>query len=133
MAQSRYGMQVELVLPYEEAVERTKAALRAEGFGVLTEIDVRRTLGEKLGAEFEPYLILGACNPPLAQRALEAEHDVGLLLPCNVIVHQHGDRAVVAAADPEAMLGVVGNPAVGAVAREAKARLARALAALTTA
>ena len=125
-----YGLQTVVTLPFEEAVQRTKDALKGEGFGVLTEIDVQKTLKDKLGVAFEPYIILGACNPPLAHRSLQAEHDLGLLLPCNVIVHQHGDEAVVAAADPRAMLGIVGNEAVQSIAEEARARLERALSSL---
>ncbi len=125
-----YGLQTAVKLPFEEAVQRTKDALKEQGFGILTEIDVQRTLKEKLGVEFEPYIILGACNPPLAHRSLQAEHDLGLLLPCNVIVHQHGDEAIVAAADPRAMLGIVANKAVQAVAEEARARLEQSLSSL---
>jgi uncharacterized protein (DUF302 family) len=129
---SSYGFGAHLDLPYETAIARVKDALKAEGFGVLTEIDVRRTLQEKLGVEMAPYVILGACNPPLAHRALEAEPEVGLLLPCNVVVRAEGDGSRVDIADPEAMLGIVGNPALTALATEARARLTRALTALTT-
>jgi uncharacterized protein (DUF302 family) len=117
-------------VPYEEAVLRVKEALKAEGFGVLTEIDVRRTLREKLGAEMEPSIILGACNPPLAHRALEQEPDIGLLLPCNVVVRTEGKGSRVEVADPQAMLGIVGNEGLNAVAEEAKQRLLRVVASL---
>ena len=120
-----YGFGTTLELPFDEAVARTKAALKDEGFGVLSEIDVRATLKEKLDVDFEPYVILGACNPQLAHRALQAEHELGLLLPCNVIVHAHEGRSAVSIVDPAAMLGVVNNPALRQVADEAKARLQR--------
>src|SRR5712692_9699009 len=87
----RYSFATSVAAPFEQALERTRAALKEQGFGVLTEIDVRKTLQEKLGADFRPYVILGACNPPLAQRALQADLGVGLLLPCNVIVYDNGD------------------------------------------
>ena len=122
-----YGFGAETDLPYEQAVERTKAALKAEGFGVLSEIDVKATLKQKLDVDFEKYVILGACNPQLAHRALTEEHELGLLLPCNVVVHEHDGRTVVSAADPEVMLGVVDNPALAAIASDAKERLTRAL------
>ncbi len=122
-----YGFGVEVSAPYEEAVERTKGALKSEGFGVLSEIDVRATMKQKLDVDFEKYVILGACNPQLAHRALTEEHELGLLLPCNVVVHEHGDHSVVSAADPEVMLGVVDNPALAAIASDAKERLTRAL------
>jgi len=107
--------------PYAEAVEQTRAALKEQGFGVLTEIDVRKTLNEKLGEDFRPYVILGACNPPLAHKALQAELGIGLLLPCNVVVYDNGDgTSTVEAMNPEAALGIVGdNPAIAEVAREA--------------
>lgn len=127
----RYGFGTVLDQPLPAAIERTKAALKAEGFGVLTEIDVQQTLREKLDQPFEPYVILGACNPGLAWRALQAEHDLGLLLPCNVIVHEHDGRSVVSVVDPAAMLGVAaGNRELEAVAAEAAARLRRVVAAL---
>jgi uncharacterized protein (DUF302 family) len=122
-----YGFGQLVNLPYGEALERTKAALKAEGFGVLCEIDVQKTLKEKLGADFRPYVILGACNPPLAHRALEAELDLGLLLPCNVVVYATDQGSRVEAMDPEPVLGLVGNPALAPIAREVKARLERAI------
>jgi uncharacterized protein (DUF302 family) len=124
-----YGMSVTVELPYERAVGRTREELAREGFGVLTEIDVRETLKKKIDVEFRPYIILGACNPPLAHRALTAETDIGLLLPCNVVVYA-GDRegtSIVAAMDPEAALGLTGNPDVRPLASEVKERLARVL------
>ncbi|GAC1394930.1 MAG: DUF302 domain-containing protein [Chloroflexota bacterium] len=127
----RYGLGLHLEMPFTEAVERTRAALKEQGFGILTEIDVQKTLQEKLGAAFRPYLILGACNPPLAQRALEAEIGIGLLLPCNVVVYEEeGGGSRVEALDPRVALGVVGNRAIDPVAGEARARLQAALAAL---
>lgn len=126
-----WGFGTTIAVPYDEAIARTRAALQAEGFGVLTEIDVRRTLKEKIDADFEPYVILGACNPRLAHRALQAEHEIGLLLPCNVIVHAEGEgRTRVAIMDPAAALGVVGNDAVAPVASEARERLQRVVQAL---
>ena len=124
------GFRATVDAPLQEAVERTKEALQAEGFGVLTMIDVQDTMKKKLDVDFRPYVILGACNPPLAHRALTAERDLGLLLPCNVIVYA-GDEpgtSVVAAMDPEAALELTGNPEVSEVAREVKARLQRVLA-----
>jgi uncharacterized protein (DUF302 family) len=118
---------VTVPIPYAEAVEWTKAALTAQGFGVLTEIDVRQTMKEKRGIEVRPYVILGACNPPLAERALTAEPDIGLLLPCNVIVYAEGDGSVVAAMDPEPVLGLVGNPALAPLAADVRQRLQAAL------
>jgi uncharacterized protein (DUF302 family) len=124
-----YGFGSTVGLPYEQAVERTRASLKGEGFGVLTEIDVRKTMQEKLGAEFRPYVILGACNPPLAHRALSEDLGIGLLLPCNVVVYDNGDgTSTVEAMDPEAALALVGdNPAIAEVAHEARARLGRAI------
>jgi len=125
-----YGIRTRLALPYAEAVEKTTEALKAEGFGVLTEIDVKATLKKKLDVDFRPYVILGACNPPLAHRALTAEAEIGLLLPCNVIVYEDGDSCVVSAADPHAMMEVADNDALRPIAAEARARLERAIAAL---
>jgi uncharacterized protein (DUF302 family) len=124
-----YGIRTVLDLPFDEVVERTKNALKAEGFGVLSEIDMREKLREKLGVEVEPYLILGACNPPLAYKALRAEPEIGLLLPCNVIVYATpAGQTVVAAVDPEAMLSVVGeNVTVAEVGQDARGRLQRVI------
>lgn len=121
-----------LDVPFDEALERTKAALKTEGFGVLTTIDVAQTLKEKIGVDFEPYLILGACNPSLAHRALEADRSVGLLLPCNVTVRERETRTAVSIVDPMQMLGVAGgDPALVEIAREAEAKLRRVAAALS--
>jgi uncharacterized protein (DUF302 family) len=126
-----YGFGTEFDAPLDEAIDRTKEALKSEGFGVLTTIDVRQTLHDKLGVNFEPYVILGACNPSLAHRALLAEHDLGLLLPCNVIVYEREGRSTVSIVDPAQMLGMVGdNPALATVADEASARLRRVVATL---
>jgi uncharacterized protein (DUF302 family) len=126
---TRYGIGATVNLPYEVAVERTREALSKEGFGVLTEIDVTATLKKKLDVDVAPYVILGACNPTLAHRALTAERDIGLLLPCNVVVYATDDpaRTVVAAMDPLEALSLTGNDAVRPVAEEARARLARAI------
>jgi uncharacterized protein (DUF302 family) len=127
-----YGLAVTVPLPYERAVEAVRAALAGEGFGVLTEIDVRATLKKKLDADFRPYIILGACNPPLAHQALTAERDIGLLLPCNVVVYAADDpgSSVVAALDPEAMLGLTGRAEIQPLAADVKARMQRVLAAV---
>jgi uncharacterized protein (DUF302 family) len=128
--QSKYGIQTTVNASYEEAIPRVTEALKKEGFGVLTEIDVKETIKKKLGKEFPKYIILGGCNPDLAYRALSAETEIGLLLPCNVIVYEKEGKTVVSAQDPEAALSVVGNPALAPIAREAKERLARAIASL---
>lgn len=128
MEETRYGLRVDLNIPYEEALERATAALRKEGFGVLTTIDVRQTLKQKLDREFRKYVILGACNPPLADRALHAELEIGLLLPCNVIVYEREPgTSTVAAMAPLPAMGMIGNKELEAVANEADARLRRAL------
>jgi uncharacterized protein (DUF302 family) len=115
----------------DQALERVTAALKTEGFGVLTSIDVRATLAAKLEVEFRRYLILGACNPTLAHRALTLEPQIGLLLPCNVVVQEAaGGATIVSIADPRAMFALVENPALAAVAEEADARLRRVLATL---
>jgi uncharacterized protein (DUF302 family) len=128
---TQLGLRAVLKLPFEEAIERATAALKAEGFGVLTRIDMQSTFKEKINADFRPYVILGACNPPLAHRALSANADVGLLLPCNVTVQDEGDQVAVTAVNPDLMLGALrGDPTVSEVAAEAKAKLERVIASL---
>ena len=124
------ALRVRLEVPYEEALERVTAALKAEGFGVRTEIDVKATMRKKLDADFRKYVILGACNPPLAHRALSTELEIGLMLPCNVIVYEDDGGSVVSIVDPISMLGVVDSPALKPVADEAGARLERVAEAL---
>lgn len=127
----RYGIETRLDVPYEEAVGRVTAALADEGFGVLTEIDVKATLKKKLDVDFRRYVILGSCNPQLAHRAFKEEIDIGLLLPCNVIVYEaDGGGSVVSILDPVGMMELTGNPALEPVAREARERLDRVAAAL---
>jgi uncharacterized protein (DUF302 family) len=128
------GLEVNLDLPYELGLEKVTAALKAEGFGVLTRIDVQATLKEKLGADFRPYSILGACNPPLAHRALSSDGWVGLMLPCNVTVEagEHGGT-IIRIANPETMMqvgGLEGNEILRGVAAEARSRLERVAGAL---
>ena len=128
---TRYGIGKSVALPYEQAVEQTRAALQEEGFGVLTEIDVKATLKKKLDVDFKKYVILGACNPPLAWQGFQAEPDIGLLLPCNVIVYEEGaSRSRVAVLDPLVQLGVTGRQDIEPLATEARKRLERALSAL---
>jgi uncharacterized protein (DUF302 family) len=134
MNQTTYGFGTAIDLPYEKAVSKVKDALKDQGFGVLTEIDVRATLKQKLDVDFSPYIILGVCNPQLAHRALTAEREIGLLLPCNVIVYADGidsAQSHVAVMDPEAALALAGNPAIAPLAAEVKARLEKALDGLT--
>ena len=132
MDETRYGLRVSLDVPYEEAVSQATDALKSQGFGVLTTIDVKQTLKTKLNRDFRKYVILGACNPALADRALHSELEIGLLLPCNVIVYEMGpSSSVVAAMAPLAALGIVGeNHQLAGVAREADQRLRNALASL---
>ncbi len=123
-----YGMRKTVGLSYDDAVARVRQTLQAQGFGVLTEIDIKEKLKEKLGVDFRRYVILGACNPPLAHRALQAEPEIGLLLPCNVIVYEKDDRSsVVAAFDPEVMLGIIDNAQLREIATDAKGRLRKAV------
>jgi uncharacterized protein (DUF302 family) len=128
MEETRYGLKISVPMPFEDAVTRATDALKSQGFGILTTIDVKATLKAKLDRDFRKYVILGACNPPLAHRALHAELDVGLLLPCNVIVYETSpSSSVVAAMAPLAALGVVGeNVALAQVASEADTRLRQA-------
>jgi uncharacterized protein (DUF302 family) len=122
-----YGTTIKTTLDFDEAVQRTRAALADQGFGVLTEIDVQATLKAKLDQDMEPYLILGACNPQLASQALEVERDIGLLLPCNVVVRRDGDFTLVQALDPQVMVSLPGRPELQGVADEAAKRLGAAL------
>ena len=122
-----YGITIRVPVPFAEAVARVRGALMAQGFGVLTEIDVQTTLRDKLGEDMEPYLILGACNPPLAHRALAADRRIGLLLPCNVVVRAEADQTVIEALDPQAMVAVAGEASLQPVADEAATRLRAAL------
>jgi uncharacterized protein (DUF302 family) len=115
-------------LPFADAVAMVRETLKDEGFGVLTEIDVQATLREKLGEELEPYLILGACNPQYAHRALQLEPELGALLPCNVVVYAEDGATHVSAVDPVAMLAIVGNERLDPVAAEIRARIERAVA-----
>lgn len=122
---SEFGFQSTLNMPYEAALEKVTEALKAEGFGVLTSIDVKETMKKKLDADFRKYTILGACNPPLAHKALTARPDVGLLLPCNVIVYEEGDKTVVNIIDPLSMTNFIQDPVVESVANDARQRLNR--------
>jgi uncharacterized protein (DUF302 family) len=123
MLAAGYTLTRTTLLPFDQAVERVRAELKAEGFGVLCEIDVQATLREKLGVEGEPYLILGACNPPLAHQALQTEPELGVLLPCNVIVYERDGETRISSIDPERMLSIVGNDRLAPVTAEVKERL----------
>lgn len=123
-----YALTITVQRPFDEALGAVREGLAAQGFGILTEIDMSATLKKKLGVDVSPQVILGACNPPLAYRALQAEDSVGLLLPCNVVVRAIGENAsVVEAADPQMMVGITGNDQLGPVASEAGVRLRAAL------
>ncbi len=127
-----YAIRTTVKGSYEETIPRVTEALKQEGFGILTQIDVKDTLKKKLNVDFPKYVILGACNPLLAHQALSSETEIGLLLPCNVIVYEGQDgKTVVAVQDPDAALGIVGNPALVPVAKEARERLARVIKSLT--
>ena len=127
-----YGLKKLVSLPMEDADQLLREELKKEGFGILTEIDVKTTLKEKLDVEFRPYKILGACNPPLAHQALSSETDIGLLLPCNVIVYQGDDEgtSVVAVLDPKVQLGVTGRDDIDHLAEDVRARMEKVLEAL---
>jgi uncharacterized protein (DUF302 family) len=123
-------LRTRLSVPYEKALDMAKAALKAEGFGVLTEIDVKETLKAKIGADFRKYDILGACNPSIAFMGLQRHLELGLLLPCNVIVYEEGDGSVVSIQDPAEMLAVTKNPELEEVAAIARGHLERVITAL---
>ena len=127
---SNYAFGKTVNMKYEQAIEAVTQALAKEGFGVLTEIDVQATLKKKLGIERAPYKILGACNPQFAAQALEAEPQIGALLPCNVVVRVAGGKTIVEFMDPDAVLTLVGRPEVGKIAAEVRERLQRVMAAL---
>jgi len=130
--QIRYGLKKIVSLPVEDADQRLREELQKEGFGILTEIDVKATLKEKLDVDFRPYKILGACNPSLAHQALSAERDIGLLLPCNVIVYEGEEEgtSVVGVLDPKIQLGITGRDDIDHLAGEVRTRMERVLAAL---
>lgn len=130
MEETAYGLKVKTRLDMADAEARVRELLAEEGFGILTEIDVAETLQAKLGLSRSPYRILGACNPQLAAQALESEEDVGLLLPCNVVVYEDNGDTVVAALDPATMVDLTNNRELESVAREARSRLERVLEAL---
>ena len=125
-----YGFSRTVEMSFDAAVEKVTAELQKEGFGVLTMIDVKETLKKKLNVDFKRYKILGACNPPFAHKALQAEEEIGLLLPCNVIVYEKNGRSVVAAFDPLSMSRVMENLAIEPIALEMKQRLERVIAAV---
>ena len=124
MLATGYTLSATTPLPFQQAVERVRDELKADGFGVLCEIDVQATMKKKLGVDGEPYLILGACNPPLAHQALQAEPELGVLLPCNVVVYERGGETHISAVDAERMLSIVGNEQIAPVAAEVRRRLA---------
>ncbi len=124
---SGYGVSRRLNLPFEQAIERARETLKAEGFGVLSEINIKEKMKEKLGVEFREYVILGACNPPIAYQALQEELALGLLLPCNVVVYEENGQSVVAAIDAVKMMSIVGNPKLEVAAKAVNEKLQRAI------
>lgn len=125
-----YGQTIEIALSYEDALPKVKEAFKEQGFGTLTEIDVRATLKEKIDRDIEPYMILGTCNPDLASRALDVEREIGLLLPCNVVVTERDGKTLVQALDPQVMVSVPQRDDLKPIADEAAGRISKALAAL---
>ncbi len=125
-----YGISKTVPLSYEQAIEKVTAELKNEGFGVLTTIDVKETLKKKLDVDFTKYIILGACNPLFAHKVLQAEEQIGLLLPCNVIVYEKEGKTIVAAFDPLSMGALIDNPAIEPIAKEVRAKLEKVIAAV---
>jgi uncharacterized protein (DUF302 family) len=123
----QYGYVRPVNVGFEAAIARTEAALKAEGFGVLCQIDIRAKLKEKLGVDFPPYVILGACNPPIAHMALKTEVNLGLLLPCNAVVYERGGQVMVGVVDAARMLSIVGNPDMEPMAQQVNEKLRRAV------
>jgi len=123
MGKTDYAFRTELDLSYKETLERVKEELQAEGFGVLTEVDVEKVMDEKLGVKFRPYTIIGACNPPLSSRAFNANLEAGLVLPCNVIIYDQEGKTAVVIADSVTMISSLGDPRLDEVANEARVRL----------
>jgi len=124
---SMYGYKRELAAPYEEVVKKTVDELKKEGFGVLTEIDVKATLKQKLDVDFNKYVILGACNPPFAYQSLQAERDIGLLLPCNIIVYEQGDKTNVSAILPTVAMSMVQNEGLRTIADQVEGKLKKVI------
>lgn len=125
-----YGKTIEVDMPVQEALPKVRSAFKEQGFGTLTEIDMAATLKEKIGQDIEPYVLLGMCNPNLASQALAVEKEIGLLLPCNVVVRREGARTLIQALDPEVMVGVPDNEAMRPIAQDAADRIDKALQAL---
>lgn len=126
-----YAFRAELDLPFDAALSKIEAALKTEGFGILTSVDMQATLKEKLGAPFRKYSILGACNPSLAQKALAQDLDAGLVLPCTVVVYESDGRALITIADPMSVVELLGNPSLQAIAQEAQGKLKRVVESLS--
>ncbi len=125
-----YQFTTPLNIPIAEALPIVKEALKDQGFGILFELDMQKILKEKLNQDFRPYFVLGACNPPLANQALHIETEIGLLLPCHVVVYEDGDGSIVSTIDPKASLGIVDNPDLDPIAEDVKARFQQVIAAL---
>jgi len=123
----KYGFSKSIDLPFEQAIEKVTDELKKEGFGVLTTIDVKETLKKKINVDFKKYTILGACNPPIAHQALLEEEELGLLLPCNIIVYEKGDKTVVSVFDPMVMTKIIDNEKLPAVAKQVQEKLKRVL------
>ncbi|MEJ2103394.1 MAG: DUF302 domain-containing protein [Ignavibacteriaceae bacterium] len=126
----QYGFSKTIDLPYEQAIEKVTAELKKEGFGVLTSIDVKETLKQKINVDFKKYTILGACNPPIAHKALQEEEEIGLLLPCNVVVYEKDKKTRVSIFDPMVMTWIMENDNMKPIATEVQERLQRVLAAV---